>query len=520
MQELLKLQAEMTKKNTTSLDINTHAANDLKMDVKKLSEINVKAANDAEYKKKREEEVSDSLKKLNVTIRDAIKNGLGAATAAKIKGNEDAKQNATMDGKFTLRKALLGTDKGDSVKSTFGISTAIDKWLTKREVKAATAKEKKEFVANAITNDPGAIGVANFKGGTKTAEGKAAAEKYAGEKFEKIKAKEAEVTAAQAKIDASENAGYAAKKKDIKSRDEKTAELAVLDPRMKSTLKREGENAPHTQVEEEKAEGAKFQADEVKAQGDQVIVEQGIGKTLIDSLGVQKEQLAALTQLIALGGTGGGGSGSSILGDVAEGVMDSMGGKGGKGKMLGKAGKFLSRAGPGLLKGGLLSAGGELVEMGGDALTEAGHEKVGGAVSTLGTAGKYAGYGAMIGSVVPGLGTAVGAGVGGVIGAGVGLYNNWGNMFGGKKENMEIAGAGETQYDEMGNPIGTSSSALNTASKTNEELKTKGKSSGTTVVNAPTTINNNGGKDKSVDIRAPLRNQESSVNGYIANRYA
>jgi hypothetical protein len=92
-----------------------------------------------------------------------------------------------MDGKFTLRKALLGTDKGENVKSTFGISTAIDKWLTKREVKAATAKEKKEFVSNAITNDPGAIGVANFKGGTKTAEGKAAAEKYAADKFEKMK---------------------------------------------------------------------------------------------------------------------------------------------------------------------------------------------------------------------------------------------------------------------------------------------------------------------------------------------
>jgi hypothetical protein len=119
-----------------------------------------------------------------------------------------------------------------------------------------------------------------------------------------------------------------------------------------------------------------------------------------------------------------------------------------------------------------------------------------------------------------------GAIIGGAVGGAIGYW-------GGKKAGQAVGGgavkaaqgfeAGDTvAYDEMGNPIGsapTSSSAVTNASKTNAELKTgKGKGD-TNVVNAPTTINNNNSGGKT-DIRAPLRNQESSVNSYIQNRYA
>lgn len=75
--------------------------------------------------------------------------------------------------------------------------------------------------------------------------------------------------------------------------------------------------------------------------------------------------------------------------------------------------------------GGAAALAGEGIQYGGDKLKEAGHEKTGKAVNVAGTATKYAGYGAMIGSVVPGVGTAIGAGIGGVVGAGKGIYDQY-----------------------------------------------------------------------------------------------
>jgi len=75
--------------------------------------------------------------------------------------------------------------------------------------------------------------------------------------------------------------------------------------------------------------------------------------------------------------------------------------------------------------GGAAALVGTGLQYGGDKLKEAGYEKTGKAVGVAGTATKYAGYGAMIGSVVPGVGTAIGAGVGGVIGAGKGIYDQY-----------------------------------------------------------------------------------------------
>lgn len=124
-------------------------------------------------------------------------------------------------------------------------------------------------------------------------------------------------------------------------------------------------------------------------------------------------------------------------GGVLSGMMDSaknlVGGK--KGGLLsriaGTGSKYLGKVGgigklaKGFGIGAVASLAGEGLQAGGDKLKEAGYENTGKAVGTVGTAAKYAGYGAMIGSVVPGVGTAIGGAAGGIIGAGKGIYDNY-----------------------------------------------------------------------------------------------
>lgn len=91
----------------------------------------------------------------------------------------------------------------------------------------------------------------------------------------------------------------------------------------------------------------------------------------------------------------------------------------------GKGKGILGRVG-GLLKGGgLLGLGGMAAEYAGDALKEKGHTRAGAAVDILGQSAKFAGLGAMLGSAVPGLGTAIGGLAGGVAGGAYGVYKNW-----------------------------------------------------------------------------------------------
>lgn len=80
-----------------------------------------------------------------------------------------------------------------------------------------------------------------------------------------------------------------------------------------------------------------------------------------------------------------------------------------------------------------LALGGGLLMMGGDALQDAtshgsGWNKAGVVASDAGTAMMA---GAMIGSVIPGVGTVIGGGVGALLGAGYGLYNQFGHARGG-----------------------------------------------------------------------------------------
>lgn len=141
----------------------------------------------------------------------------------------------------------------------------------------------------------------------------------------------------------------------------------------------------------------------------------------------------------ALGSMLGGGMNIAKKGGKA--LAKGAGGLWDKGKAIGKAG--VEKAGslgktamsavsstPKLLKGATI---GGLVGIGGDyAADKLGRDTKGGAAADiLGQTASYASTGALVGSVIPGVGTAVGAGVGGVIGAGKGIWDNRGTLFGG-----------------------------------------------------------------------------------------
>lgn len=154
---------------------------------------------------------------------------------------------------------------------------------------------------------------------------------------------------------------------------------------------------------------------------------------------VLKKMLDDMTEKLvtAISGIGGGLGGlGSMLPDI-----DLPGGKGGKptakpkGKpgIFSRAGQALKKAGPGIVKGGAAALGGMALGYGADKLKDSGHEKLGGAADVGAEALTWGGTGAMLGSVIPGVGTAIGGGIGAVGGAAYGLYKNWDNLFGGEK---------------------------------------------------------------------------------------
>jgi GH24 family phage-related lysozyme (muramidase) len=130
---------------------------------------------------------------------------------------------------------------------------------------------------------------------------------------------------------------------------------------------------------------------------------------------------AAGLAAIALGAIAAKGALGKTLGTST--MPDSGGGRGAPGK-----GGAMKRIGGGLLKGGVAALGGAALSAGGEYAKEKGMEKTGAGLDIAGTTASYAGTGAMIGSIVPGVGTAVGAGVGAAIGFGKGLYDNYGTL--------------------------------------------------------------------------------------------
>jgi len=580
MQELLKLQAELQKKNTAALEINTSSSMNLSMDVKKMSEQVEHAANDEEFKqkKKREEELTESLKDLGKILKDNIKAYVKAGGGDKVVAGiekSDAEKAKQTGG---LRSFLLGGAKGEAVKKDswlqkaenltglkvgkYSPSGAIDKYLTNREEKQATAKEKKAYIESALTNDKRGIALKNLKG-------EDYAREDAGKRFDSIKAKEAEVKEHQAKMDYSTGAGYNAKKKDIAARDKAVAELVEMDPRRAKDFK-DARGTPLTEMDhskrEEEAEGQKkVSADQLQEQNKMLAEENTIGKTLIESLDVHKQILAA----IQAGGTGGGGS---LLGDAADAASNFMG----KGKgLLGKAGKFIGKNAGKLgaiagIAGGAYEAysgwsDANEAEARGEITHDQGNVKKGEAVGggAGGAAGAWGGAaaGAAIGSVVPVVGTAIGGVIGGALGyyggskigskIGGSLVEGYQGLkgmlgFGGDEKSGATTTKSEThdlkwndgkptidgkpvsqkEYMAAANGVETpslNSPDINGASKANADMAAdstgKGGSSNTSIVNAPsTTINNNGSAQASQ--RSDIRNPDSTVNRYISSRYA
>jgi hypothetical protein len=125
-------------------------------------------------------------------------------------------------------------------------------------------------------------------------------------------------------------------------------------------------------------------------------------------------------------------------GSLIKGGASKIGGMIKGGASMGK--NLLGKIPGGALKGGIAGLAGLGLSYGGDKLKEAGYEKTGAAADIAGKAASWGGTGAMIGSVIPGLGTAVGAGVGAAAGGAYGLYKNWGSLFGDKKKGGEAAG--------------------------------------------------------------------------------
>lgn len=264
-------------------------------------------------------------------------------------------------------------------------------------------------------------------------------------------------------------------------------------------------------------------------------------KTKADS-----DLLAAIQNMQAA--AGGGGALSSIA-DAASLI-------GGKGKTIGRGAKYLSKVGgigklaKGIGIGAVGALAGEGIQMGGDKLKEAGYEKTGKAVGVAGTATKYAGYGAMIGSVIPGVGTAIGAGVGGVIGAGKGIYDQYykaspKSATASNKENHSmrmdtsdpnrvrflVDGKEVSEKDYMAiqnGPVEDQPKAIRTAlnnadrvaaqSSDNAIAKTPSNSQpSNTIVNAPTNVSK---QTQNNSIKVPVRDQDHSIKSYYRSRFA
>lgn len=121
------------------------------------------------------------------------------------------------------------------------------------------------------------------------------------------------------------------------------------------------------------------------------------------------------TREVSAGGLGGGG-----LGGGAPGRPGQAGGS-----RFGRLGSMLGRGSIGGLVAGAALGGLS------SAATGAGYGKTGAGLDILGQAAGLAGTGAMLGGFLGPGGALVGGALGGLAGAGMGLYQNWGNLFGG-----------------------------------------------------------------------------------------
>ena len=533
----------------------------------------------SEKSKSNNEELVTSLKSLEKVIQENIgkfiKSGGGEQLGNKIAAEGGANESITQpNNKLTMRKILFGNQTKEEINkdSFFGISKKINR-----------AVEKREFREAAKESDRGTIATGNLpdkRSFWKKMTEPSLQNKRADRLFEEKKAEEDRLANVQMKLNRAKEAGLSPLKKDVAERDEAAKAVIEKTPALKEQFTPEVEkpkkkakvekapketkqaaNEAHFEVapveEAPKKRGRKAKvekADETTEKTSNVIpfptptkeaaevqsieksekvesameaqntqaadnkalisTEHEMGATLIQSLETQKQMLESLKKMADAPKEEGGSSGGSLLESAAD-----LAGKGGKGKMLGKAAGFLGRnAGKIGAIGGVAMGAYDAysgwndaadAEKRGEITHEEANVKKGGAVGkgVGGAGGAWAGAaaGAALGSVVPVVGTAIGGLIGGALG-----------YWGGSKAG-EAVGEGATSLFQGG---GGNSAKIEEASKRNEDAKVISTGTiGNTVVNAPTNnvINNTNSNTPS---RSPVRNQESSASRYIDSRYA
>ena len=518
----------------------TDGAIQLKVDIKKLSE-DVKAANDDSVKEKESQATKILTEKL-VDLKTALEKNIvatlkaaGGGEMGKAALDKDKLKNEDQGGIFSpltknkggmagrLKTTLFGQQSNEEIQkqSKFGITGYLGKKLDRRAEEHAYVNDALKYDFANTKNKGETGGVANLKNLDK---GKAIAK--AKKDFAKIKDAEDNLKAKQQNVDEATASGFGPTKKAVKDRDEAAIASAKMDPRIRRGFVEDGPQN-HSIKEEAAEKSADIEKTKIADTEKLIGSDNEMGKTLKESLDVQHKQLDALLAIAAEGGGGGG----SLL-DTASDLL----GKGGKagGGMLSKAAGFIGKnAGKlgaigGVAMGAYDAYNGWSDASDAEAKGEITHEQanvkkgeaVGGGVGGAGGAWAGAATGAAIGSVVPVVGTAIGGLIGGALGYWGG--SKLGSAAGGALTSAAQGfGSGEAPaVDAMGNPTGE---GMISATENNENLKAKvAGGNNTTVVNAPTTINNGGG-DKGVsaaDIKSPIRNQESSMNRYINSRYA
>ena len=357
MQELLQLQAKNMKENTDSLRMNALSINKLNFDVKKLSETvitNKQAANDESIKDdKRTEELGKNLKSLadviNKNIKVAMAKGGGETLGKQV---TDIKRPEASG----LRKVLFGENAKKTTeelgKESWGrkvglgsASAGISGFLDKREEKKALVKEKSAFVDNAMKYDPNTYRTASLP-----SQGEEGARAKAAKQFDDIKAKEKELAGIQTKINSAKSAGYNPLAKDVKARDTAAGELAKTDPRLAKDFTQQ----PVKEMSEDQMEADRQKKDsdsQSSTKQDTLIKSQSeLGKTLTESLAIQKESLEVLKEIAESGGGG-------LLGKI--------------GSMITGAVTTVAAGGAAAAATGAAAAGGGLAATAGTALTMA-----------------------------------------------------------------------------------------------------------------------------------------------------
>lgn len=530
--------------------------------------------------KETNEQLVMSLKSLEKVIQDNIKNFVKEGGGEKL-GNKYAKEGGSDDqalnpnNKLTMRKVLFGNQTKQEINqgSFFGVSKKLNRYVEKREFREAAKESDRGTIATGNLPDKRSYWKKMTEGSLQN--------KRADRLFNEKKEAEDRLAQEQMRINRAKEAGLEPLKKQTAARDEAAKDVIERTPALKAEFvpkdvkvsnKAKVEKAPKetakvaaneahfevapveeppkkrgrkakvekaedvtekpsnvipfpTQTKEstqaagiEKVENseAAAEAQTLKAADDKSLIsaQHEMGATLIQSLEVQKQMLESFKKMADAPKEEGSSSGSSLLetaGDLA--------GRGGKGKMLGKAAGFLGRnAGKiGAIGGVAMGAydaytgwnDAEDAQKRGEITKEEANVKKGGAVGkgVGGAGGAWAGAaaGAALGSVVPVVGTAIGGLIGGALG-----------YWGGSKAG-EAVGEGATSLFQGG---GGNSAKIEEASRKNEDAKVISTGTiGNTVVHAPTNnvINNTNSNTPS---RSPVRNQESSMSKYIENRYA